>query len=204
MISVDLLIFDGVDELDFAGPYEVLSSCHKVINGKWSDKPAFHVQVVAEQHSTVRCAHGLNVLPDKPISRALGSDVVIVPGGPGARKELHSDVLREYLTRAHDASDVMASISTGTFMLGNAGLIDGRKVTTHYARCDELAKLFPDAHVQRGQRIVMDNSKGNLWSSGGISSGIDLALAIITKFEGKETACLAARRIEWPLPPVAL
>ena len=84
MKTVDILLYDGVDELDFCGPYETLASCRRLVDGKWSEKPAFHVQTVADKRSTVSCSHGLCVLPDKSLAQAFEADIIIVPGGPGA------------------------------------------------------------------------------------------------------------------------
>lgn len=204
MISVDVLLYDGIEELDLCGPYEVLASCRKVVNGRWSDKPAFRVETVAERHTTVRCANGLSVLPNKPLAKALDADILIVPGGPGARKEHVPVQTLEFIQRSAQTCEVLCAVCTGTFLLGSAGLLDGRRVTTHHAKLEELSKLYPKAIVIHGQRVVVDSKDGNLITSSGISAGIDLALALISRFEGKETATLAAKRIEWPLAPVAV
>lgn len=196
MRTVDVLLFDGVDELDFCGPYEVLASCRRMEDGRWSDKPAFHVQTVADGSRTVKCAHGLCVLPDKPLAQAYEADVIIIPGGPGARKENLPLHILEFLIRAADSADIIASVCTGAFILAKTGLADGRQVTTHAAQIDTLAKLYPKVRVVKGARVV--NGGGKLMSSAGISAGIDLALAIIARYEGKETAQFAAKRLEWP------
>ena len=195
MKTVDVLLFDGVDELDFSGPYEVLASCRRVIDGKWSDKPAFHVQTVADGRKTVQCAHGLCVLPDKSLAQAFEADVIIVPGGPGARKETLPLHMLEFLNNAYDTAEIIASVCTGAFILAKTGMTDGRQVTTHSAQIETLAKLYPKVKVIKGPRVV--NGGGKLMSSAGISAGIDLALAIIARYEGKETAQLAAKRLEW-------
>ena len=195
MKTVDVLLFDGVDELDFCGPYEVLASCRRLVDGRWSDKPAFHVQTVADGSRTVQCAHGLCVLPDKSLTQAYEADIIIIPGGPGARKENLPLHILEFLIHAADSADIIASVCTGAFILAKAGLADGRQVTTHSAQTDVLAKMYPKVHVVKGPRVV--NGGGKLMSSAGISAGIDLALAIIARYEGKETAQFAAKRLEW-------
>ena len=195
MKTVDVLMFDGVDELDFCGPYEVLSSCRRVIDGKWSDKPAFHVQTVADGRKTVQCAHGLCVLPEKSLAQAFEADIIIVPGGPGARKETLPLHMMEFLNNACDTAEIIASVCTGAFIIAKTGLADGKQVTTHAAQIETLAKLHPKVKVVKGPRVV--NGGGILMSSAGISAGIDLALAIIARYEGKETAQMAAKRLEW-------
>ena len=197
MKTVDVLLYDGVDELDFCGPYEVLASCRRLVDGKWSEKPAFHVQTVADGRKTVQCAHGLCVLPEKSLAQAFEADIIIVPGGPGARKETLPLHIFEFLHNAADSAEIIASVCTGAFIVAKAGLADGHQVTTHAAQSETLARLYPKVQVIKGSRVV--NGGDSLMSSAGISAGIDLALAIITRCEGKETALLAAKRLEWPV-----
>lgn len=196
MRTVDVLLYDGVDELDFCGPYEALASCRRLVDGKWSEKPAFHVQTVADTRATVQCSHGLAVLPDKTLAQAFEADIIIVPGGPGARKDTLPLHIFEFLRSASDTAEIIASVCTGAFILAKAGLVDGRQITTHTAQVDALARQYPQVRVVKGARVV--NGGGYLMSSAGMSAGIDLALAIISRYEGKETARLAARRLEWP------
>jgi transcriptional regulator GlxA family with amidase domain len=196
MKSVDVLLYDGVDELDFCGPYEVLASCRRVIDGKWSDKPVFHVQTVADRRATIQCAHKLCILPDKSLAEAFEADIIIVPGGPGARKDNLPLHILEFLKKASDTAELIASVSTGAFILAKAGLGDGHRLTTHASHLETLAKAYPSVKVVKGSRVV-SCGKATM-SSAGISAGLDLALAIIERYEGKETARLAAKRLEWP------
>lgn len=196
MKTVDVLLYDGVDELDFCGPYEVLASCRRVIDGKWSDKPAFHVQTVADGRKTVQCSHNLCVLPDKSLAQAFEADIIIIPGGPGARQENLPLHVLEFLTRSCDSAEIIASVCTGAFILAKTGMVDGHQITTHAAQIETLAKQFPKVRVVKGPRVV--NGGGIFMSSAGLSAGIDLALAIVARYEGKETAQLAAKRLEWP------
>ena len=195
MKTVDVLLFDGVNELDFCGPFEALASCRKVVDGKWSDKPAFHVQTVADRRATVQCSHGLCVLPDKSLAQAFEADIIIVPGGPGARRDTLPLHLMEFLHNAADTAEVIASVCTGAFILAKSGLADGHQMTTHSAQVETLAKMYPKVRVVKGARVV--NGGDAIMSSAGMSAGIDLALAIITRYEGTETARLAAKRLEW-------
>ena len=196
MKTVDVLLYDGVDELDFCGPYETLASCRRLVDGKWSEKPAFHVQTVADRRSTITGANGLCILPDKSLAQAHDADIIIIPGGPGARSENLPLHILEFLHNAQDTAEIIASVCTGAFILAKSGLADGHQVTTHAAQLENLAKHFPKVHVVKGARVV--NGGGQLMSSAGISAGIDLALAIIARYEGQETARLAAKRLEWP------
>ena len=195
MRTVDVLLYEGVDELDFCGPYEILASCRRVIDGRWSEKPAFQVQTVADRRATVQCAHKLCILPDKSLAEAFDADIIIVPGGPGSRKDNLPLHVMEFLRKASDTAEVIASVSTGAFILARTGLADGHRMTTHASHLETLAKAYPTIKVMRGSRVV--SSGKTIMSSGGISAGLDLALAIIERFEGKETAKLAAKRLEW-------
>jgi len=195
MRTMDVLLYEGVDELDFCGPYEILASCRRVVEGRWTEKPAFHVQTVADRRATVQCAHKLCVLPDKSLAEAFEADIIIIPGGPGSRRENLPLHMMEFLKKASDTAEVIASVSTGAYILAKTGLADGHRITTHASHLETLAKSYPAVHVVKGSRVV--SSGKTLMSAAGISAGMDLALAIIERFEGKETARLAARRLEW-------
>jgi len=196
MKTVNVLLYEGVDEMDFCGPLEVLASCRKVVDGKWSDKPAFHVETVAARAGSITCAHGVSVLAGKQVSLARESDIILVPGGPGARSERLPPALIEFLVRSSLTADLVASVCTGAFIVARAGLADGRRLATHHALTAQLAQQYPAVQVVPGQRVVADGS--DLISSSGISAGIDLALALVERYEGRQTARLTARRMEWP------
>ena len=87
MKSVNVLLYEGVDEMDFICPLETLASCRQIIDGKRTDKPVFIVETIGARAGSINCAHGVTVIPDKPVSQARESDIILVPGGPGARKE---------------------------------------------------------------------------------------------------------------------
>ena len=197
MKTVTMLLYEGVDEMDFCGPLEVLASCRKVVDGKRTDKPAFLVETIAARIGSIRCAHGVQVLPDKSVTQALESDIVLVPGGPGARQDSAvSSLLLEYLAKATATAELIASVCTGAFIVARTGIADGRRLATHHAASEELARQYPRIHVVTGQRVVTDGN--DLISSAGISAGIDLALAVVERYEGREAARMTARRIEWP------
>ena len=197
MKTVTMLLYEGVDEMDFCGPLEVLASCRKVVDGKRTDKPAFLVETIAARIGSIRCAHGVQVLPDKSVTQALEADIVLVPGGPGARQDSAvSSLLLEYLAKATATAELIASVCTGAFIVARTGIADGRRMATHHAASEELARQYPRIHVVTGQRVVTDGN--DLISSAGISAGIDLALALVERYEGREAARMTARRMEWP------
>lgn len=195
MKTVNVLLFEGVDEMDFCGPLETLASCRHVVDDKWSDKAVFHVETVAARAGSVKCAHGVTVIADKPVSQARESDIILVPGGPGARKELPPALL-EFLVRSSLTAELVASVCTGAFIVAKAGLADGRRLATHHAMVGELARQYPLVQVVPGQRVIADGS--DLISSAGISAGVDLALALVERYAGRQSARMTARRMEWP------
>ena len=170
MKTVDVLLYDGVDELGFLA---ALMKCwprgRRMIDGKWSEKPAFHVQTVADRRATVQCAHGLCVLPDKSLAQAFEADIIIIPGGPGARRETLPLHILEFLCSAADTAEVIASVCTGAYILAKTGIANGHQITTHSAHIDMLAKLYPKVHVVKGPRVV--NGGGTIMSSAGHFSG---------------------------------
>ncbi len=198
MKTVQILMFDGVDELDVVGVYETLASCRTVVNGRWGDKAAFHVELVAEHRTTVECAHGMKINADRSLVGVVTGDIVIIPGGPGARRPNLPAHILEYVGHAFQHAVVVASVSTGAFILCRAGLTDGQEIVTHHAQADTLAKMYPMTKVVRDQRVVISGRKNNLMSCGGISAGVDLALCLIQRCEGQQAAVLAGKRLEWP------
>ena len=196
MKTVNILLYEGVDELDFCGPLETLASCREVVEGKWTDKPVFLVETVGARAGSVKCAHGLTVIPDKQVTQAREADIVIVPGGPGARKPGFPSILLEFLTRTSLTTELIASVSTGAFLVAKTGIADGRRLATHYALAAELARQYPAVQVVQGQRVVTDGK--DLISSAGISAGVDLALAVAERYAGRQSSRMTARRLEWP------
>jgi len=202
MTTVDIVLFDGIDELDFAGPFEVLASCRRLVNGKWAGSGAFKVQTIAEYRSPIRTAHGLTITPDTTFDKAPEATVVIVPGGPGAQNEHLPQRLVEFLAYSADTSEIVASVCTGAFVLARAGLTDFHRVTTHHARCADLQRMYAKTKVIAGPRLLVDGRENNLITTGALSCGIDLALYLIARYEGRDTALFAAKRLGWPLDVV--
>jgi transcriptional regulator GlxA family with amidase domain len=193
MTRTGILIFDDAEELDFAGPYEVLSAARDL--AKASDE----VFLVAENASTVRCAKGMKVEPHATIRDAGAIDVLLVPGGKGARQKSNAGLLDWIRTTAERASWV-TSVCTGTFMLAEAGLLDHKRVTTHWSFIEQL-RTRPNLTVVEGVRYVRD---GKLVTAAGVSAGIDMALWLVGQLRGAEFARTVQRYIQYdPAPPYA-
>lgn len=186
-IRIGILLFDDVEVLDFAGPYEVLSTARR--NGA----AGFEVFTLS-QTQEVRCRGGLRVLTDALLDQKPHCDVLVVPGGPGAREEgSDEDPLIETIRRSAGHS-VVAGVCTGAFLMARAGLLAGRRATTHSARLEDLRVMAPTANVTSDKVI----DEGQVITSGGVSSGIDMALHLVERYLGSEARADAAERLDGP------
>jgi transcriptional regulator GlxA family with amidase domain len=187
---VAILAFDDGQPLDAVGPCEVFAAANQALTAR-GRTPAYEVEVVGLQARPLRGSSGLVMLPARSLDEVpLPLDTLIIAGGAGARAVAgHLGVQRAVRRSARGARRV-ASVCTGTFVLAAAGLLDGRRATTHWAHCAALADAFPRLRVERDPIFVRD---GRLWTSAGVTAGIDLALAMVEADLGRETALLLAR-----------
>ena len=194
MTTIGILIFDGAEELDFVGPWEVFTMAAKT----GQDVRAV---LIAERAEPVRCAKGMRVLPDHTLADAPALDVVLVPGGQGTRREVDNPVLIDWLRRTAPGLSWVTSVCTGALLLCEAGLARGRRVTTHWAFVEDLRKRYPDVEVLGDVRYVRDD---RLCTAAGVSAGIDLALWLTGQMWGVDTARKTQRNMEYdPAPPYA-
>jgi len=194
MTTIGLLIFDGAEELDFVGPWEVFTMAAKV-------RDDIRVVTIAERAGPVACAKGMRVLPDHTLADAPQLDVVMVPGGIGTRREVDNPVVIDWLRRIAPGLRWVTSVCTGALLLCEAGLARGRRVTTHWAFIEDLRKRYPDVEVLAGVRYVRDE---NVCTAAGVSAGIDLALWLTGQIWGIDTARKTQRAMEYdPAPPYA-
>jgi transcriptional regulator GlxA family with amidase domain len=189
MRTVLMVLFDGVQSLDVTGPLEVFAGANE-----WREahglEPLYDIRTASLGGQTVRTSSGLRLAPDEklPQKRDPAPDVLVVPGGAGAR---HGDpeLVTWLRTYGRDAGHLV-SVCTGAFLLAEAGLLDGRRVTTHWAYCNVLAARFSDISVDPDPIFVRD---GNVITSAGVTAGIDLALALVEDDLGREPALEIAR-----------
>ena len=186
--DVLLLLFDDVEVLDFAGPYEVFSLVETD-----DARPLCRIRTVAAT-AVVSCKGGLRVRVDRDLDDAPPADALIVPGGPGARDKERSRPLVEFLVERARTIPLIASVCTGSFLLARSGLLDGGPATTHSRRFQEFATEFPHLRLQ-ASKIV---DRGHIITAGGVSSGIDLALHIVKRWFGVAQRNAVARRLEGP------
>ncbi|MGJ7498633.1 DJ-1/PfpI family protein [Variovorax sp. RT4R15] len=176
-MNFGILVFDDVEELDFIGPWEMLTMWSKVADG-----PS-QCLVVAQSSGPVRCAKGLSVNPHFSFADCPRLDYLLVPGGQGTRKEVGNRALLEFVSAQAGTCKAVLSVCTGSFVLHAAGLLSGKKATTHWAQLERLRALGDVTVVE--ERYVRD---GNVWSSSGVSAGIDLMLAFIASEAGDQAA----------------
>jgi transcriptional regulator GlxA family with amidase domain len=188
--DVLVVLFNGVDVLDFAGPYEVFSLVESE-----DGRPLCHVRTAAATE-VVQCRGGLLVRPDFGLDNALAADAVIVPGGPGARARERSSAVVEFLRENAPKAPLIASVCTGAFVLARAGLLGEGPATTHSLRFAEFSAEFPEVRLE--PKKIVDG--GKVITAAGISSGIDLALHIVKRWFGISQRNAVAERLEGPWP----
>lgn len=198
---VGIVIFDDVEVLDFCGPYEVFSIT-RINSEKRREEPSpFEVVLVAEHDKPIVTTGGMRVLPDTTYALCPSLDILLVPGGWGTRKEMHNPALLAFVT-AHAAQvETLTSVCTGALVLGNAGLLNGLRATTHWRSLDWMQELFPKVTVDSVSQVV---EQGNVLTSAGISAGIDMALTVVKKYCGEDVARATARHMEYPYPESAV
>ncbi|HSC49386.1 MAG TPA: DJ-1/PfpI family protein [Gaiellaceae bacterium] len=194
-MNVGIALFDGAEELDWAGPWEVLAAWAE----QWPDD-GVHAFTLAREDRPVTCAKGLRVLPDETWETAPPLDVLVYPGGRGTRRELEDEAVLDWIRGLANGETVVASVCTGSLVLAAAGLLDGRPATTHWGSLELLPTLGHEIEVRPHDRFV-DN--GNVLTAAGVSAGIDMALHLVARLHSTERAREVRRYIQYdPEPPV--
>ena len=196
-ITVGILIFDNVEVLDFTGPYEVFSVTRELDKPDFTDPCPFEIIIVSEYLRKVKTMGGMRVIPNYNFEDFPSVDILIVPGGLGERLEHSNPIIHHFLKAQSKKVKTLASVCTGAFFLANAGIINGKRATTHSLSLDRLEEGFPEIDVIRDKRYTED---GNIITSAGISAGIDMSLYIVSKYLGEEVARLTAREMGYPYP----
>ncbi len=187
--NVAILLFDDVEVLDFAGPFEVFA-----VTDELRGHDTFNVFTIADRPGTVRARNGLKIVPDYTLDRCPAPHVLIVPGGFGTRALLQKAALLEWLRNRARAAELVMSVCTGALVLAQAGLLDGLRATTHHECFGLLRELAPRTEIVETERFI-DN--GTLLTAAGISAGIDCSLHVIERLLGAEAADATARYMEY-------
>ncbi|HEY4017847.1 MAG TPA: GlxA family transcriptional regulator [Pseudonocardiaceae bacterium] len=190
--DVLIVLYDEVQSLDVTGPLEVFSVAnrHPAMNAGPDGTPAYRLRTVTVDGAPVRTTSGLRITPDLDLATATAPHTLVVPGGVGAQSPPAAII--DWLRRVGPAARRLVSVCTGTFLLAEAGLLTGRRVTTHWQRTDLLAKLFPELTVDPEPIFVRD---GDVYTSAGVTAGMDLALALVEDDLGRDVALAIARQL---------
>ena len=188
---IEILAFDAVQLLDVAGPLQVFATANDLARRRRLPAP-YKLEVVARQTPSVESSAGLGLLVG-PLPRAPSPvDTLIVAGGFGVNAASADPSLLAWLRRRALRARRLASVCSGAFLLAAAGLLKGRRVATHWTRCAELAQAYPDVIVEQDPIFIRD---GDVWTSAGITAGIDLALALVEDDLGRDAALAIARQL---------
>jgi transcriptional regulator GlxA family with amidase domain len=198
-LNVGIFIFDDVEVLDFAGPFEVFSRT-RLLPGVESRRSAesapYNVFTVAERMGSIVATGGLRVSPQHDFTGVPGIDVLLIPGGWGTRPLLEHQPVLEWIRETAGRARVVTSVCTGALLLARAGLLRNRRATTHWASLDLLSTIDPSVVVERGSRFVNDGPI----TSAGVSAGIDMALGVVEGMYGAAVANDTARYMEYLRP----
>jgi transcriptional regulator GlxA family with amidase domain len=195
---VVFVVYPDLQILDLTGPFEVFALANRLTSGQGpldrpggSHSPHYELEVVSADGKPVRSSGGLEIAPDSSIEGSMGSlDTLMVVGGTGTLEAVRDERLVAWISSAARRSRRVASVCSGAFLLARAGLLDGRRATTHWDSCALLAESFPAVTVDEDSIFVRD---GNVWTSAGVTTGMDLALALVEDDLGPDAARLVAR-----------
>ncbi len=195
--QVGILIFPEVEVLDFCGPYEVFTVTRLDEARRREEPSPFEVLLLAECEEPITTAAGMRMLPDCALAACPPLDILVVPGGWGTRRQMDNKILIDWIAEQGRQVETLTAVCTGALLLGQAGLLDGRRATTHWRSLEALRKSFPRVTVEEQLHVVED---GNLLTSAGISAGLDLALLVVARFYGEAVARATARHMEYRYP----
>jgi transcriptional regulator GlxA family with amidase domain len=194
---VGILIFPDVEVLDFCGPFEVFSVTRLDEDRRREEPSPFEVRLVAERPEPVVATGGLRVIPDVTLETCPPLDILVVPGGWGTRTEIKNERLLGWIAERGRQVETLTSVCTGSMLLGQTGLLDGRRATTHWRALDWMRQSFPAVTVEEKLHVVED---GHVVTSAGISAGIDMAVRVVTRYYGETIGRATARHMEYPFP----
>ena len=196
-LTVGILVFDQVEVLDVAGPFEVFTVARLNKELRQEESSPFRVLLVSENMDQVSAVGGLRFTPDVTHDNCPELDLLIVPGGWGTRIQVKNANLLKWIANKSRRTKLTGSVCTGSSLLGEAGLLDGREATTHWRTFDFLRRAAPKAYIREDLRVTMD---GSIFTSAGISAGIDMALHIVSYLFGTKTGEATALQMEYPYP----
>jgi transcriptional regulator GlxA family with amidase domain len=190
---IAIVIYPGVQSLDLTGPLEVFAGAQRLIDTTSRGGRGYEVCVLSRDGQPLETSSGLSIAPHGPLPTSPPPiDTLIVAGGAGHEHAVEDQVLVDWIARASASSRRTASVCTGAFLLARAGLLDGRRATTHWASAHRLQRLHPRVEVDAEPIFVRD---GPIWTSAGVTAGMDLALALVEEDLGSDAALTIARHL---------
>jgi transcriptional regulator GlxA family with amidase domain len=192
--NVVIVAYEGVQSLDLTGPLEVFTGARAVLAARGIRAGGHVVRTVAGDGSPLRTSSGLTLVPDGSLrdARAWPIDTLIVAGGSGSRAACEDEALVAFIRDTAREARRTAAVCTGAFLLAQAGLLSGRRATTHWTAAEDLARAFPDVEVD-GEKIYVRD--GSIWTSAGVTAGMDLALALVEEDLDRDAALKIARHL---------
>ncbi len=196
--NIGILIFDGVEELDFVGPYEVFTMSNEM-HGREGREGPDRVTLITETGRAVTGAKGMTVAAHASMADAEPLDILLVPGGVGTRREVGNEALLAWIAKTAETCEWVTSVCTGAMLLCAAGPAKGKRVTTHWGFITALRERGEAAAVLENIRYVRD---GNVVTAAGVSAGIDMALWLVGQMHGQDHARLTQLAMQYdPAPP---
>lgn len=184
-----ILIFNDVEVLDFAGPFEVFNAANHVLG-----QTVFNVFTISEGEKNIIASNGLKVTADFNFADSPAPDIVIIPGGVGRKIQMNNPAVLNWLQKVLENCEQALSVCTGSFILGKAELLKGLNATTHHDSFKEFEETFTDTRLIRNMKYV---DSGKIVTAGGISAGINMSLYVLDKLLGNGTGKLAAEYMEY-------
>jgi transcriptional regulator GlxA family with amidase domain len=190
-MNVGIFVFNEVEVMDFAGPFEVFSLARS------GNVKLFEVFTVGETTAPVSARNGLKIIPSTDFKNHPDFDVLIIPGGYGAEEiEIKNQTALSWILAQQKKVSILASVCTGAFLLAECGLLNNKKATTHWMDIERLEREYPSVQVIRNTKFI---DEGSILTSGGISAGINMSFHIVSKLFGLDVARNTARRMEYDI-----
>ncbi|NUU63700.1 DJ-1/PfpI family protein [Paenibacillus agri] len=193
--TVGIFLFDDVEVLDFAGPFEVFAVTVTQRSTPEAFAP-FSVTTVSEQGGMVTARNGLKVTTDYSFSSAPSYDILVIPGGMGTRREVHNPNVISWIQEKFPEVELMTSVCTGSFLLAEAGILEDKAATTHWASIERMRETYPSVRVEENTKFV---DAGKIVTSAGISAGIHMAFHVVQRLLGTDVAQNTAKHMEYDI-----
>ena len=192
--NVGIYIYNEIEVLDFAGPFEVFSTASRVQDRMDPDMPdLFDVFTISDNMNPIFARGGLQIVPKYSISGHPKINLLIIPGGI-VSEELKKEHLISWIKESSNGADITSSVCTGAFLLAKAGLLRSKAATTHWEDIPDLVSMFPDIEIKKDVRWV---DEGNIVTSAGISAGIDMCLYLVSRVVSSDLAVRTAKQMEF-------